>query len=61
MERDILGHDPWVYGLGDANRKNLETAIGYSHDSGLIGRRLSVDELFTDLSPGRGRGHRKRV
>jgi 4,5-dihydroxyphthalate decarboxylase len=61
MEREILGDDPWAYGLGEANRKNLETAIGYSHDSGLIGRRLAVEELFTDLSPGRGRGQRKRI
>jgi 4,5-dihydroxyphthalate decarboxylase len=61
MEWEILGQDPWVYGLGDANRRNLETAIGYSHESGLIGRRLAVEELFTDISPGRGRGQRKRI
>jgi 4,5-dihydroxyphthalate decarboxylase len=61
MELEILGPDPWAYGLDDANRRNLETAIGYSHESGLISRRLAIEELFTDLSPGRGRGQRKRI
>ena len=45
-ERQILGHDPWQYGLTPANRKNLETLINYSHHQGIIGRRLSPDELF---------------
>lgn len=45
-QEEILGKDPWAYGLGEANRKTLETLIGYSHEQGLIGRRLSLDELF---------------
>ena len=24
---DVLGSDPWVYGLGDANRKNLDSML----------------------------------
>ena len=55
-EREILGPDAWEYGLGDANRKNLETAIMYSHDSGLISHRLSPDEIFLNPTSGRGRG-----
>ena len=47
-ERDLLGHDPWEYGLTPQNRKTLETMIDYSHDSGLIRRRIPVDELFLD-------------
>jgi len=44
-ERKMFGKDPWVFGVA-ANRKNLEQFIMYSHDQGLISRRLDVDELF---------------
>jgi 4,5-dihydroxyphthalate decarboxylase len=47
-QNDILGRDPWVYGLGAANRKNLETAIRYTHQQGLIRREIPVDELFVN-------------
>jgi 4,5-dihydroxyphthalate decarboxylase len=55
-QETLLGPDPWQYGLGDQNRKNLETLVGYSHAHGLIKNRLSVDELFLDVSQGRKRG-----
>ncbi|HWF38931.1 MAG TPA: ABC transporter substrate-binding protein [Candidatus Acidoferrales bacterium] len=45
-QNEILGRDPWTYGLGAANRKNLATAIRYTHQQGLISRAPSVDELF---------------
>ena len=54
-ERELFGGDPWEYGLSERNRHNLETAIGYSHKCGLISRKLSVDELFTDPPIGQGR------
>lgn len=54
-QQQILGPDPWEYGLTDANRHNLQTAIGYSADCGLIDRRMDVDELFLDPSSGKGR------
>jgi len=60
-QQQVLGPDPWQYGLGDANRHNLETAIGYSYESGLIGRRMEVEELFLNPSAGRGRGERYRI
>jgi 4,5-dihydroxyphthalate decarboxylase len=44
-ERAAFGRDPWTFGVA-ANRANLEQFIGYSHDQGLIGRRLAVEELF---------------
>ena len=44
-ERKAFGKDPWVFGVA-GNRKNLERFIMYSHDQGLIGRRLAVEELF---------------
>ena len=53
---ELLGPDPWEYGLTDANRRNFETLVGYSHDQGLIGRRIELDELFLPVSQGRKRG-----
>jgi 4,5-dihydroxyphthalate decarboxylase len=50
-ERKILGADPWVYGLGESNRKNLETIIRYCHQQGLTGRQASIEELFIDTDP----------
>ena len=47
-ERDLLGPDPWEYGLTRNNRRAIETLVGYSLDAGLIRRRLAVDELFLD-------------
>lgn len=45
---EILGRDPWVYGLGAANRKNLEAAIHYTCQQGLIRREIPLAELFVD-------------
>jgi len=45
-QEEILGRDPWIYGLGSENRKTLETLMQYSQEQGLIGRKLSLDELF---------------
>ncbi len=44
--RDLLGDDFWSYGLTPANRKVLDTFLGYHHGQGLSARRLAVDELF---------------
>lgn len=55
-QEELLGPDPWEYGLSDINRHNLETLVGYSHDHGLIKRRLPLDELFLDVGQGRKRG-----
>jgi 4,5-dihydroxyphthalate decarboxylase len=50
-ERKILGPDPWAYGLGEANRKNLQTIIGYCQQQGLTRKAMSIDELFIDTDP----------
>ena len=47
----MLGSDPWVYGLGDINRKALETLMQYSQEQGLIGRKMALDELFINTGP----------
>jgi 4,5-dihydroxyphthalate decarboxylase len=44
-EREILGADPWAYGLA-ANRHVLETLVQYTYEQGLISQRLEVDSLF---------------
>ncbi len=53
---DILGPDPWEYGLGERNRKNIETLVGYSFEQGLIKRKIPIEELFLDVGQGRKRG-----
>ena len=50
-ERKVLGPDPWVYGLGESNRKNLDTIIRYCHQQGLTRRPMFIDELFVDTDP----------
>ncbi len=55
-QETILGADPWEYGLTDRNRKTLETLVGYSHEQGLIGRRIPLEELFLPVFQGRKRG-----
>ena len=51
----ILGKDPWEYGLGERNAANFERLVGYSHEQGLIRRRIPLDELFLNVSEGRKR------
>ena len=55
-QEKLLGKDPWEYGLTPKNRNNLETLIGYSHQNGMLKRRIPLDELFLDMSQGRKRG-----
>lgn len=50
-QEDIIGNDPWAYGLGEANRKNLETLMQYSFEQGLIGTKMPLEELFINPSP----------
>jgi 4,5-dihydroxyphthalate decarboxylase len=40
-----LGPDPTPYGVA-ANRLALETALEYSYEQGLTGRRIALEELF---------------
>ena len=52
----MFGADPWEYELTERNRRTLETLIGFSHEQGLIRRRIPVEELFLDVSQGARRG-----
>jgi 4,5-dihydroxyphthalate decarboxylase len=40
-----LGRHPWPAGV-EANRKELEVLIGYAVDQGILGKRITPDELF---------------
>ena len=51
-QEQVLGPDPWAYGLGAANRKNLETVLRYTHQQGMISRTRPLDELFADTDLG---------
>jgi len=51
-QEEVLGTDPWAYGLTPANRKNLETVLRYTHQQGMIGKMLPIDSLFADTDFG---------
>jgi len=55
-QEEIMGDDPWEYGLTERNRKTLDTLVGFSHAQGLIKRKQPLEELFGDISQGVGRG-----
>jgi 4,5-dihydroxyphthalate decarboxylase len=55
-QEDILGKDPWEYGLTARNHVTIETLAGYSFEQGLTRRRLTADDLFTPVFQGRKRG-----
>jgi 4,5-dihydroxyphthalate decarboxylase len=60
-QQEVIGPDPWEYGLTDRNRHTLETIAGYSHEQGLTRRRLPLDELFVSVFQGRKRGDEFRI
>ena len=55
-QQQLLGPDPWAYGLTSQNRKNLMTVQGYCHQQGLIGRIRPLEELFADTDIGDAAG-----
>jgi 4,5-dihydroxyphthalate decarboxylase len=55
-QQELLGKDPWEYGLTPRNRNNLGTMVEFSHEQGLIKRRLTMEDMFLSVSQGEGRG-----
>jgi 4,5-dihydroxyphthalate decarboxylase len=55
-QQEILGPDPWEYGLTGRNRHTLKTLVGYAHEQGLVRRQIPLEELFLSVSQGEGRG-----
>ena len=43
--RSLMGENYWSYGI-EANRKELELVMRYTHEQGLVKRRLEFEELF---------------
>ena len=43
--RALMGDNYWKYGV-EANRKELELVMRYTHEQGLVKRRLRVEEIF---------------
>jgi len=60
-QTQVLGPDPWEYGLTDRNRHTLDTLAGYSYEQGLTRRRMSLEELFVSVAQGRKRGDEFRI
>ena len=60
-QEEILGKDPWEYGLSEHNRHNIETLAQYAHEQGLTRRRLTADDLFVSVFQGRKRGEVYRI
>ncbi len=57
----LMGADPWEYGLGEANAKQLAMLAQFAHEQGTAQRQLSLDELFLPVAQGHKRGHVFRV
>lgn len=53
---EILGKDPWAYGLTPANRNNLATVQRYAFEQGLIKRIVPLEDLFADTDLGDSQG-----
>jgi 4,5-dihydroxyphthalate decarboxylase len=62
-QEELLGPDPWEYGLTEQNRITLETYVGYFVEQGLIEERIPLDRLFLNVDQGRKRGaeYRDRI
>jgi 4,5-dihydroxyphthalate decarboxylase len=45
-ERELLGPDPWHYGLDERNAHVLQTFLGYARNQGVASRPLTPTELF---------------
>ena len=43
--RKLMGKNYWPYGI-EANRKELDLVMRYTHEQGLVKRRLKFEELF---------------
>jgi 4,5-dihydroxyphthalate decarboxylase len=56
-QEEILGPDPWEYGMTEKNEHQLELLVQYSHEQGMIEREIPLDELFVNVFQGRKRGH----
>jgi 4,5-dihydroxyphthalate decarboxylase len=55
-QEELMGPDPWEYGLGPRNRKTMETVIRYMVEQEMLAKAPKVEDLFapydiTDATP----------
>jgi 4,5-dihydroxyphthalate decarboxylase len=60
-QEEIMGPDPWEYGLTPDNAKQLDMLSTFAHEQGLTSRKMPLDELFLDVNQGHKRGHVFRI
>ena len=60
-QEDVLGKDPWEYGMTEKNVNQLTKMVQYSHEQGMLSREIPLDELFLSVDQGRKRGDEFRV
>lgn len=56
----LFGPDPWEYGLGERNARNLRTLVRFAYEHGQISREMPLEELFLNVFQGRKAGHAAR-
>jgi len=49
-QRDVLGENPWAYGLTDETRTALTTLQEYAANQGIIAEPDDIDDLFVDAT-----------
>lgn len=49
VQRRVFDGNPWEHGLTDRNRANLNQAIEYATEQGVIDDQYAVEELFLDV------------
>lgn len=60
-QNELLGPDPWEYGLTEQNQKTLSNTMMYLHEAGMTRRRLTPSDCFLDVFQGRKRGDEFRI
>src|SRR5262249_40590610 len=60
-QEELMGNDPWEYGLTGRNRHTLETLSTYANEQGLTRSKLPLDQLFVNTFQGRKRGDEFRI
>jgi 4,5-dihydroxyphthalate decarboxylase len=60
-QEEVMGEDPWEYGMTERNVNQLIKMVQYSHEQGMLSREIPLDELFLSVDQGRKRGDEFRV
>ena len=42
----LMGRDPFAYGVGEQNRRVIETLLQYNYEHGLIPKKITIEEFF---------------